>query len=111
MFNPILSHLNGFYIGEEMYSSYPSSQRGVVGWAPDSLGFVYWTDDVRNLWIGHIGSAAVQLTDTPHVENLRWVDITHILFTNNSELRLGAPGGTSSVIDTGVSGGFDFSNN
>jgi len=26
------------------------------------------------------------------------------------ELRLGAPGGSSSVIDTGVTGGFDFDN-
>ncbi len=104
-------HLNGFYIGDELFSSYPADQWGVVGWAPDSNGFVYWADDVRSLWIGHNGSAAVRLTDTPHVENLRWIDITHILFTNDSELRLGSPGGASSVIDTGMTGGFDFNNN
>lgn len=102
-------HLTGFYIGDELFSYYPTDQWGLVGWAPDSNGFVYWADDVRRLWFGHIGSAAVPLTDTPHVENLRWIDITHILFTNDSELRLGAPGGASSVIDTGMTGGFDFS--
>ena len=101
-------HLNGFNIGDELFSYYPADQWGLVGWAPDSSGFVYWTDDKRNLWFGHIGSAAVKLTDTLHTENLRWVDMTRILFTNDSELRLGAPGGASSVIDTGVTGSFDF---
>lgn len=102
-------HLNGFDIGDELFSYYPTDQWGLVGWAPDSNGFVYWSDDVRSLWFGHIGSAAVRLTDTPHVENLRWIDITHILFTNDNELRLGAPGGASSVIDTGMTDAFDFS--
>jgi hypothetical protein len=41
-------------------------------------------------------------------ENLRWIDLTRILFTNGGGLRLGAPGGTGSVIDTGVTGGSDF---
>lgn len=102
-------HLNGFNIGDEMYSSYPANQWGLAGWAPDSKGFVYWSDDKRSLWFGHNGSAAVRLTDTPHTENLRWIDISRILFTNDGELRIGPPGGTSSMIDTGVTGGFDFS--
>jgi len=102
-------HLIGFYFGDELFSSFPAYQWGLVGWAPDSNGFVYWVDDVRNLWFGHIGSAAVLLTDTPHVENLHWIELTRILFTNDEELRIGAPGGASSVIDTGVTGGIDFS--
>jgi len=103
-------HLNGFYIGDELYSYYPADRWGLVGWAPDSNGFVYWADDTRSLWFGHIGSAAVPLADTPYVQNLRWIDITRILFTNDSELRLGTPGGSSRVIDTSVTGGFDFDN-
>ena len=101
-------HLNGFNIGDELYSLYPASQWGVVGWAPDSNWFVYWADEPRSLWFGHIGSAAIPLTDTPHTENLRWIDITRILFTNDGELRLGTPGGTSRVIDTDVISGYDF---
>lgn len=103
-------HLNGFMIGDELFSSYPADQWGLVGWAPDSSGFVYWADDKRSLWFGHIGSVAVRLTDTPHTENLRWVDGTRILFTNDSELRIGVPGGASTVIDTGLTGSFDFTN-
>ena len=101
-------HLNGYYIGDELFSVYPSYQWGLVGWAPDSNGFVYWADDIRRLWFGHIGSAAVPLTDTAHTGNLRWIDISRILFTNDNELRLGTPGGASSMIDSGVTGGFDF---
>jgi hypothetical protein len=104
-------HLNGFYIGDVLYSSYPANQWDLVGWAPDSNGFVYWTDDTRNLWFGHTGSAAVRLTDTPHAEGLRWIDLTRILFASDSELRLGAPGGASVLIDTDLTGDFDFSNN
>jgi hypothetical protein len=104
-------HLNGFYFGDELYSYYPVNQWGLVDWAPDSNGFVYWADDVRNLWFGHVGSAAVPLTDTLHVGNLHWIDIMRILFTNDGELRLGTPGGSSTMIDTGVTSGFDFNNN
>jgi hypothetical protein len=104
-------HLNGFNIGDQLFSSYPSYQWGLVGWAPDSNGFVYWIDDARSLWLGHIGSAAVPLADTPHMQGLRWVDISRILFTNDTELRLGAPGGASNMLDSSVTGGFDFSNN
>jgi hypothetical protein len=41
-------------------------------------------------------------------ENLRWIHLTRILFTNGGELRLDAPDGASSVIDTGVTGDSDF---
>jgi hypothetical protein len=101
-------YLNGFYIGNVMYTSYPSGQWGLVGWAPDSSGFVYWINDVRNLWLGTLGSAAVPLTDTAHTQDIRWVDLVRLLFISDNELRLGYAAGASSILDTGVDGGYDF---
>ncbi len=101
-------YLNGFYIGNVFYSSYPSGQWGLVSWAPDSSGFVYWIDDVRNLWLGYMGSAAIPLTDTLHTQDVHWVDLVRILFVSDGELRLGFAGSASSIIDTSVDGGYDF---
>jgi hypothetical protein len=101
-------YLNGFYIGNELYTSYPAGQWGLVGWAPDSTRFVYWIDDTRTLWIGSLGSAAVPLTDTLHTQDLRFIDSSRILFLSDGGLRLGTAGGSSTLIDTGVDGGYDF---
>jgi len=101
-------YLTGFTIGNELYSSYPPSQWGTVGWAPDNTGFVYWMDDTRSLWLGYLGSAAVPLTDTAHAEQIQWVDLVRLLFISDGDLRLGYAAGASAVLDTGVDRGYDF---
>ncbi len=65
-------------------------------------------NDARSLWLAALGSPAVALTDTTHVEDIQWVDFTRLFFLSGNELRLGAAAGSSIVIDTGVDGGYDF---
>jgi hypothetical protein len=100
-------HLNGFYIGDEMYSYYLANRWGLVGWAPDSAGFVYWADDARSLWLGRVGSPALRLTDTDHAEAVRWLDTSRFLFVSDGSLRLGTPAMASNVIDAGVDRDYD----
>jgi hypothetical protein len=102
-------YIEGYYIGNELYSTYPAGQWGVVGWALDSSRFIYWADNTRTLWIASLGTAAVHLTDTLHSEDIRWVDSTRILFLSDGELRLGTAGGASTLIAAGVDGGYDVS--
>jgi WD40-like Beta Propeller Repeat len=101
-------YLNGLTIGNVLYTSYTANQWDVVGWAPDSSHFVYWMNDTRSLWLAAIGSPAVPLTDTTHAADVQWVDFFRLFFLSGTDLRLGTAGGASTLIDTGVDGGYDF---
>jgi len=101
-------YLTGPSIGNQLYTTYTAWQWDVVGWAPDSTHFIYWMNDTRSLWLAALGSPAVPLTDTTHAEDIQWVDFTRLFFLNDNELRLGSAAGASTIIDTGVDGGYDF---
>jgi len=101
-------HLLGLSIGDVIYDNYTAYQWGFVGWAPDSYQFVLWYNDIRNLVLGSPGSLAVPLTDMTFTELVSWIDSTRILFRSDANLRMSYLGSTSTVIDTGTDGEYDF---
>jgi hypothetical protein len=94
---------------DQMYFWHAANSFGLRGWAPDSVGVVYWIDDTRRTWLGSQAGTAVPLSDVTFADNVTWVGANRYLFMNESELRIRSLGHPSIVIDTGVDGGFDFS--
>lgn len=81
----------------------------VLGWAPDSRHFIFWSAPRRAPQLGHICGGFSPLTDTPRAIEVRWVDRLRFLFVSPPErgqpyeqgpweLRLGTVGGASMVI-------------
>jgi dipeptidyl aminopeptidase/acylaminoacyl peptidase len=93
---------------DRLYSSNPADRFGILGWAPDSVRIIYWTDDTRRTWLGSQGIPAAPLSDVAFADKVTWVDAERYLFMNESELRMRTLGQPSELIDSQVTGAFDF---
>jgi hypothetical protein len=84
-----------------------------IGWAPDSRHFVYWDENVSNLWYGMSGEDFIKLPGrvSIHSEGFRWVDEDRYLYVHkapdNYELRLDDISGNSILVDISKSKTFE----
>jgi hypothetical protein len=81
---------------------------GLAGWSPDSTRILYWGDSPDQYYIGEIDLPEIPVGDTASVTDPRWVNNDTILYLDGDELRLWSIGEASTLIDTGVDGGYDF---
>ncbi len=91
----------------EIYYNYHTAL-GLADWSPDSTRLLYWGDTPDQYYIGEFGLPEIPVGDTASVTDPRWVNNDTILYMNGNELRLWSIGGVSTLIDTGVDGGYDF---
>jgi hypothetical protein len=79
---------------------------GIVDWSPDSIRFVYWLPMQANTYLGALGAISNSVSDTgPNASSVRWIDENRVIYIGDGgELRYRPVDGTSSVIDSGVSG-------
>jgi dipeptidyl aminopeptidase/acylaminoacyl peptidase len=70
-------------------------------WSPDSSRFAFSVEN-SHYYLGQVGVGYVPLADAGSVRKFAWLDPGRILFTASNgggfEMRIGAPGGSSSVI-------------
>jgi len=92
---------------DKAYFAYVSEKFGILSWTPDSKTMLFWIDDPRSTWMA-VGDNRAPLSDVTYAANVTWVNENTFLFLNGSELRLRTEGQPSQIIDTGVTGGFDF---
>ncbi len=95
--------------GDSLYISTPSLQWW--GWAVDSRRFVYEDADVA--YLGEIGASPRPLfTDATEIRWPKWTDHDQIVFLVGTagawQLRLGTPGGSSTVIATSTGDSIEF---
>src|SRR5258706_3163625 len=93
---------------DQMVFWYAASNFGVLGWAPDSIHFVYWIDDSRRTWLGSMVAQGIPLSDVTFANKITWLDANRYLFMNETELRMRTLGQPSILIESGVDEGFDF---
>ncbi len=94
---------------DQMVFWYAADKFGILGWAPDSVHFIYWIDDTRRTWLGSLGAQGIPLSDVSFASNVTWLDAKRYLFMNETELRIRTLGQPSILIEAGVGDGFDFS--
>ncbi len=92
---------------DRAYFWYPARNFGILGWAPDSIGVIYWVDDTRRTWLGSLDNPAVPLSDVGFADRVTWLDTKSYLFINENELRIRSIGQPSVLIDSGVKGELD----
>ena len=103
---------------EEIYATYPKDRIGFIGWAPDSVHFVFWKseDDKvteamgRPLYADLTHMPVPLLSDISQAYDITWVDSSRFLFFSNG-LYVGWTDGKKSQIDNGLSRStiYDFS--
>jgi hypothetical protein len=74
----------------------------LFGWTPDSSRYVYGAPDGTGVKIHEFGFPPTTLSDQPRTSDIQWIDSNQFLFLSGKvglwELRLGTPGGVSTVI-------------
>jgi hypothetical protein len=98
--------INSSIMGEYYYVFH--TMLGLAGWSPDSTRILYWGDSPDQYYIGEIDLPEIPVGDTASVTDPRWVNNDTILYLDGDELRLWSIGEASTLIDTGVDGGYDF---
>lgn len=83
------------------YASFPRGEVGLTGWSADSVHFMYWTPDGREVYLAGPG-IDMRLGDTPHANSVSWVDASRYLYLNDGELRFTALYAPSQLLDSGV---------
>jgi hypothetical protein len=92
---------------DKAYFAHAREKFGILGWTRDSKNILFWIDDPRSTWMA-AGDNRSPLSDVAYGANVTWINENTYLFLNESELRLRTLGHPSQLIDTGVSGEFDF---
>ncbi len=80
----------------------PQGRFGLLGWAPDSLGLVYWLDDPGNAWLHTADGRDLPLGDGALARQVTWLSDDTYLFLDGSALRVRRLGHPSALIDDGV---------
>ena len=101
-------HLIDASTADKAVFQHPADKFGLLGWAPDSLHFVYWIDSPQSAWLGSTGAQGVLLSDVPGADHIAWVQDSLFLFENGTGLRLRTLGQPSLLIAGGVADAFDF---
>jgi hypothetical protein len=101
-------HVIDVSTADKLYFSHPIKKMGLLGWASDSNGILFWLDDYRRTWIS-FGDHQSPLGDGVDAENVYWINSENYVFMNRSELRVIVSGKPSVLIDQDVTGNFDVS--
>lgn len=102
-------HIIDASTADQSYLSHAANTIGLLGWTTDSRQFMYWTDDLRQVWLATPGEEPTLLSDVTLATKVTWVDPQRVLFLNGQELRLRVMGEPSRLIDAALSSEFfDF---